>query len=357
VNTILTRYLIKSVMLSVLLVLTVLLSLTALYEFISQLGNLEGAFGVLQAFLFAILRLPQLSFEMLPMATLIGSLLCLGLFANNSELVVMHSAGISVNRLAKILSMSGIFIALISILIGEFIGPPLDYYARNMRDEARYSQQGSDFGSAVWVKDGKTIIHLERVNTDYDFGSIYMFKFNDDNSLKSIAAAENSGIDQNEKWTLKNFRETIFENNRVTTSSAELVNESFELNSELLGVTLVKPISLSIRELAGYVGYLKKNDLSSSRYEIELWSRISVLLAMILMPVIALTFVYGSLRSVGTGAKLTVGLVIGLVYFLVSELIFNYGQVYGINPILIAWSPPVIFLGFTLFRLKKMGYK
>ena len=119
----------------------------------------------------------------------------------------------------------------------------------------------------------------------------------------------------------------------------------------------MKPISLSVRELAGYVGYLKKNDLSSSRYEIELWSRISALLAMILMPVIALTFVYGSLRSVGTGARLTVGLVIGLVYFLVSELIFNYGQVYGINSILIAWLPPILFLGLTLFRLKQIGYK
>ena len=104
-------------MLSVFLVLIILLSLTALYEFISQLGNLEGDFGVLQAFLFAMLRLPQLSFEMLPMATLIGSLLCLGLFANNSELVVMHSAGISINRLAKILSLSGVFVALFSILI------------------------------------------------------------------------------------------------------------------------------------------------------------------------------------------------------------------------------------------------
>ena len=40
----------------------------------------------------------------------------------------------------------------------------------------------------------------------------------------------------------------------------------------------------------------------------------------------------------------------------------DYGQmvvrmVDGINPILIAWSPPILFLGLTLFRLKKIGYK
>ena len=97
-----------------------------------------------------------------------------------------------------------------------------------------------------------------------------MFKLNEDKSLKAIAVAENSGIDNSEDWVLENFRETRFEDNKVTISSARKINESFELNSDLLGVTLVKPISLSVRELSGYVGYLKKNDLSANRYEVEL---------------------------------------------------------------------------------------
>lgn len=348
---ILTKYLVKSILKSTFLVLALLLSITALYEFISQLGNLEGEYGVLQAFLFALLRLPQLSFEMLPIATLIGSLLCLGLLSTSSELIVMQTAGVSTRKISRMVGLSGVFIVLFSILMGEFIGPSLDYYARNMRDEARYDSQGADFGSSVWVKDDLTILHLERVNTEYDFGNLYLFRFNEDNSLKSIAVAENSGIDRNEEWVLNNFRETRFEENRVITSSSRTINESFELNSDLLGVTLVKPISLSIRELIGYVRYLKKNDLFSSRYEIELWSRISSVLTIILMPILALAFVFGSLREVGAGARLTIGLVIGLVYFLVSELIFNYGQVYSMNPILTAWTPPFLLGIYTLFKL------
>jgi len=351
---ILAKYLVGSILRSTFLVLMILLSITALYEFISQLGNLEEEFGVLQALLFALLRLPQLSFEMLPIATLIGSLLGLGMLATNSELIVMQTAGVSTAQISKLVSTSGLFIVLFSILMGEFVGPSLDHYARNMRDEARYGSQGADFGSAVWVKDSQSILHLERVNTDYDFGSLYLFRFNDDNSLKSIAVAENSGIDRNEKWVLNNFRETRFEKNRVITSSSQTINESFELNSDLLGVTLVKPISLSIRELLGYVRYLKKNDLFSSRYEIELWSRLSSVLTIILMPILALAFVFGSLREVGAGARLTIGLVIGLVYFLLSELIFNYGQVYNVNPMLTAWIPPLLLGVYTLFKLNNV---
>ena len=90
------------------------------------------------------------------------------------------------------------------------------------------------------------------------FCTLYVLPLNDDKSLKSIAVAENSGIDANEKWVLENFRETKFEDDKVSRSSVDLINETFELNSDLLGVTLVKPISLSIRELIGYVDYLLK---------------------------------------------------------------------------------------------------
>jgi lipopolysaccharide export system permease protein len=240
--------------------------------------------------------------------------------------------------------------------MGEFIGPSLDYYARNMRDEARYSDTGVDFGNAAWIKNNQTIMYLERVNTDYDFGSIYIYRFNPDGSLMSIAVAENSGIDRNEDWVLNDFRETRFEQDRVVISSSEVVNETFDLNSDLLGVTLVKPISLSVRELIGYVDYLKKNELFSSRYEIELWSRIATILTIMLMPVLALAFVFGSLREVGTGARLVLGLVIGLVYFLISELIFNYGQVYNINPILTAWIPPLLLAIYTAYRLNYLRH-
>ena len=76
-NTILSKYIIKSILVGVFLVMAVLLSITMLYEFISQLGNLQGNFGVTEAFVFSLLRLPQLTFEMLPISILIGSILVL----------------------------------------------------------------------------------------------------------------------------------------------------------------------------------------------------------------------------------------------------------------------------------------
>ena len=196
---ILSGYLMRNILASTMIVMLVLLGLAALFEFIGQLDNTQGDYGTPQALLFAALRLPQLSFEMLPIASLIGGLMGLGALANNSEIVVMRTAGLSVRRLAGMVALSGLVLMVMTGLIGEFIGPPLDYFARTMRDDARYQQDDRDFGDAAWVKDGEVILHLERINTEFEFGSLYLFRFNEDNSLKSVAKADNSGIDDSDK--------------------------------------------------------------------------------------------------------------------------------------------------------------
>ena len=351
---ILSNYLMRSILASTLLVLLVLLALAGLFEFISQLEDTRGNYGVPQALLYTLLRLPQLAFEMLPIAALIGSLLGLGGLANNSELVVMRTAGLSVTRLAGMVAISGAVIMIFTGVIGEFIGPPLDYFARTMRDEGRYEQEDRDIGNAAWVKDGPVIMHLERINPEFQFGVLYMFRFNDDNTLQSIARAENSGIDDSDQWILENFRETQFRDDGVQVVESSIAVESFDLSGDLLGITLVKPVSLSGRGLISYINYLRKNDLSAKRYETELWSRVSKTVTVVVMPVLALAFVFGPLRSAGSGSRLLIGVLIGLAYFLASEMIANTGQVFNLNPAIITWAPSLALLMVTALALSRV---
>jgi lipopolysaccharide export system permease protein len=350
----LTGYLMRTILSSTLMVLLVLLALGGLFEFIGQLEDAQADYGVPQALLFALLRLPQLSFEMLPIAALIGSLLGLGSLATGSEIIVMRTAGLSVVRLAGMVAISGVVIMVFTALVSEFIGPPLDYFARTMREKARAGQENTSSGNSAWIKDGDVILHLDRINTEYNFGGIYLFRFNKDDTLDSIARAENAGIDESDRWILENYRETRFLNDGVQSVESSLEVESFEINSEMLGVTLVKPISLSGRGLASYISYLKKNDLSAVRYETELWSRVAQTVTVVIMPVLALAFVYGSLRSSGAGGRLMIGVMIGLAYFLASEMLANSGQVFNLNPAILAWVPMSFLLIVTVFALSRV---
>jgi lipopolysaccharide export system permease protein len=347
----------RTILASTALVLVVLLALAGLFEFIAELDDVRGDYQTPQAILYTALRLPNLAFEMLPVAALIGSLLGLGALAGNSEIIVMRSAGISVSRLAGMVAVSGFVLLVLTGLLGEFIGPPLDFYARDMRSEARI-QKDTDLSNEAWVKDGPVYLHLElhleRVSSEFEFGTLYVFRFNEENELTSIAQAENSGIDENDKWVLENLRETKFRDDSVQVVESSVAIESFEVNAELLGSSLAKPLSLSARGLLLYIDYLKRNDLDASQYESEIWYRTSRTLTVLVMPILSLAFVFGSLRSGGAGGRLMLGVVIGLAYYLASETLANSGQVFNLNPAVVNWLPLVVLCAITGVALARI---
>ncbi len=351
---ILSQYMMRTIFTTTALVLIVLLALAGLFEFIAQLDDTKGDYQTPQVILFAALRLPNLAFEMLPVAALIGSLLGLGALAGNSEIIVMRSAGLSVTRLSGMVAVSGLVMLVVTGLIGEFIGPPLDLYARDMRMEARSEKDDSRLGNETWVRDGPVYLHLERINSEFEFGSIYLFRFTDDNELASIAKAENSGIDENDNWILENLRETKFRDDGVQVVESSVAVESFEVNAELLGSALAKPLSLSARGLLVYIDYLKRNNLDAAQYESELWYRASRTMTVLIMPILALSFVFGSLRTGGAGGRLMIGVIVGLAYYLASETLANSGQVFNLNPALVNLLPPLALCLITAVAIARI---
>ena len=350
---ILSQYMMRTILTSTALVLVVLLALAGLFEFIAELDDIQGNYQTPQAILYTLLRLPNLAFEMLPVAALIGSLLGLGALAGNSEIIVMRSAGLSVTEMGGMVAFSGAVMLILTGLLGEFIGPPLDFYARDMRVEARYQQDDESLGNETWVKDGDVYLHLERVSPQLEFGSLYMYKF-ENGRLASIAVAENSGIDDDDNWILENLRETKFERDGVHVLQSTRSVESFEVDSDMLGSSLAKPLSLSARELLTYIDYLKRNSLDATKYETEFWFRVSRTFTVLIMPLLALAFVFGSQRSGSAGGRLMIGVVIGLGYYLASETMANSGQVFNLNPLLVTWLPSVTLTAITIFALSRV---
>lgn len=344
----------RTILATTALVLVVLLALAGLFEFIGELDDMQGDYQTPRVILYTALRLPQLAFAMLPIAALLGSLLGLGALASGSEIIVMRASGLSVRKLSGMVAVTGFVLLVFTGLLGEFIGPPLDFFARNMRQEARYEDGDERLGNATWVRDGPVILHLERVSSEFEFGSIYMFLLNDEHGLASIARAENSGIDKNDRWILENLHETRFEDDGVQVVESSLAIETFDIDAEVLGISLVKPQSLSGRGLMSYIAYLKRNSLDSRRYETELWYRVARTATVMVMPVLALAFVFGSLRTGGAGARLMVGVVVGLSYYLASEMLANSGQVFNFDSAIIAWLPSALLVIVTVVALYRI---
>ncbi len=336
------RYLFKTVAANVGIVLLVILALSGFINLIGQIGLLEpGKYNLLQAGYYVLLRLPATAFDALPMAALIGALLGLGSLAAHSEIIVLRAAGVSSVRLAMAVASTGLVLALITLAVGEFFGPSLERYALQYRALARSGQAGLNFGTAAWVRDGNTFIHLSAPDANFRYGGVLMFDV-EDNQLVSVAHADSVDIGQQGQWVMNNFTETRFLEDGVAAYQVPRLLEPKHLDSELLALMRVRPTSLSGQRLYWYIEYLRANGLDAKRYELTFWARIASALAVVPMCVLALPFSFGALRSSGTGGRMLVGVMIGLVYFIGSKTFLDGGAVFGIAPAIVAFLPTVL---------------
>jgi lipopolysaccharide export system permease protein len=84
------------------------------------------------------------------------------------------------------------------------------------------------------------------------------------------------------------------------------------------------------------------------------WSRIANTVAVVFMVVLALPFVFGSLRSAGTGARMLVGLIIGLGFYVVGQVSSSGGEVFNLDPVLVAWAPTAALILTTAIALSRV---
>ena len=80
----------------------------------------------------------------------------------------------------------------------------------------------------------------------------------------------------------------------------------------------------------------------AERYRFALWSRIARLLALPVAIAFALPFGFGSMRSAGIGARTTLGLGIGIVYFFLQRMVESGALVFQLDPLLLAALPTLL---------------
>ena len=346
---ILHSYLFRTIVGTTCLVLAVLLSLGAFITFVGQLDDIGiGEYGLLDAIGWVLLQMPTIIVQMLPIATLLGALLGLGTLASRSELVVLRAAGVSPRDLARSVLVTGVFLALVAAALSLYLAPPLERYARQQRELAKFGQAGISAGESAWIRDRTTILNVSPPSVEHPAGNVYVFRLGADGALLAIGRADSVRAETDKRWFLGNYAESRFTPAAVETSVSKQSLGLVGVNPDLLGLTVVREETMAGPALWRYVQYLKHSGLNARDYEVAFWSRIASVFAVPLMCVLAIPFVLGPLRSSGAGARMLSGLGIGLAWFLFSRTLADGGEVWNLNAIAVAWLPTVLLATATL---------
>lgn len=337
------RYLFVTMARASALVILVLLAQSAFINFVDQLDEVgEGAYTTSDAVFFTLMLWPSHAFEMFPIAVLLGTMLGLGALANHSELIAIRAAGVSMWRFARTALLTGIVFAVVAAVVGEFIAPPAEQYARAHKAQLKEQKTDIDSLSGIWLRDGERIINVVQVQDERNLLGVYTFDFDRNGQLLAIGRAPTAERRDDGLWRLDDYRATRVEGDVAYVEAAPERLLETSLDADVLEVSVVRPASLSLVELWLYARYLKNNDLDSGKYEMALWNRIANVAAVPLMVLLGLPFVFGPLRSGGNGIRLVVGVLIGVGYYLANGALADASAVYDVPPVVTAWIPVAV---------------
>ncbi|MCW8918454.1 MAG: LPS export ABC transporter permease LptG [Gammaproteobacteria bacterium] len=322
----------------------VLLVLLALYFFSTLMGEMDktgsGRYSAVEAVIYSLMLLPRQAYELFPLVALVGTIMGIGSLASSNELTVLRAAGVSIRRLALAVMKSGLVLILLVVVMGETVAPRLEKMAHAERLSALARSVSMNTQNGFWARDGQDFIHIRRLLPGGEADGITRYRF-DGQLLSEIASARQGRYQQN-SWQVAPVTRTLFGAGRVKVQQLAQERWSSSLTPEVVNVAAMSPENLALWELVEFIDYLHENGLAAQRYETAMWVRIFTPLATGGMILLALPFVFGSLRAVTIGQRVMLGSVIGIVFYLVNGMFSRLGLIYDIDPVVSAGTPTLL---------------
>lgn len=339
------RYLAREVYASTLLVLAAFLALFAFFDLVNELGDIgKGSYQLHHAVGYVLLTLPGYVYELLPIAVLIGTLYALTLLARHSEVTVLRASGLSTATLAGTLLRIGSLFVVLTFVVGEFVAPPAERAAQQLRLQAMSSVVGQQFRSGLWVKDELAFVNVREVSPDASLRGIRIYQFDQNYQLLSISEAEAASFQPPNNWQLANVARTLFEGERVRVDRQAEVLWQSALSPDILTVLLVDPGRMSLVNLYLYTRHLAENRQKTQRYEIAMWKKVFYPMATLVMMILALPFGYLHDRLGNVSLKVFSGVMLGVAFHMLNGLFSSLGVINSWPPLYAAITPSLLFL-------------
>jgi lipopolysaccharide export system permease protein len=351
---VLSFYIGKEILKGSLIALLVLLMLFNLFTFADELKDLgKGHYGLQQIFYYIALTSPSVVYELVPAAALIGSLFVLGAMGNNRELIAMQASGLSVVGIIKAVMLAGLVLVTLSTLIGEFIAPLGERLGQKIKMTAQNEQIIMNSSYGLWLREGSNYINVRQVEDDGKLFDISIYELDEQRHLHQSMHADKATFLGNKTWKLENINQSTISTQQIQVShQAEQIWKS-SIAPNLLKIVVVNPNNLSLYDLAMYVEFLKDNHQKSHTYEVAFWGRAVSPLTTFIMMLVSAPFVIGIHRGVSVGARIMIGVAIGMGFNIFDKIINHMGLIYNLNPPLMALLPSFTVFAIVVFAMKK----
>jgi len=342
------------VLLATAVVMFVVLSLDVVFGFIAETEDFRNDYGAIDAAYYILLTMPRRIYDFLPLGAFMGCLIGLGALANNSELTVVRAAGVSVTRIVMSAMKPVLVIVISGALLGEYIAPTTEKIAQSTKALKQGAQSNIVYGQGLWHKEGNNFIHVNAVEPNGALYGVSMNEYDENRALKQSLFASRALYHEG-GWSLFNVEITRFGKDSIDTTVHDLLEWNTELTPELLSILIVKPDNLSMSGLYVYADYLSEQGLDGGIYVLSFWKKLLQPFTTISLVLIAISFVFGPLRSVAMGTRVFVGLIVGLTFKYMQDLLGPSSMVFGFEPVIATLLPITVCFATGMVLLRRAG--
>lgn len=304
--------------------------------------------------LFFAARLPWMLSQVLPMGTLLATLLSLAILSRQGEMTALRCGGLTLGRLALPYLACGLGVALLNAFVQEAAVPrgfSLASEIEQVRIKGRPPATVHD-SENLWLRSGNRFVHVDRVLPPGDH-------------LLGVSVAELSGwsiarrLDAREArwreqgWELLGVEERVFgSDGTFTAHRRDVVVYPLAPGPEDFDVAERRPEESSWAELSRRIERSRARGLNTRDLEVSLWAKTSLPFVNVIMPLLAFPFAVRTRRRGGAPLAVVTALGLGFAYWIVLGVGLSLGRTGTLPPVFAAWVGNLLFtaLGVHLLR-------
>ncbi|TDX31498.1 lipopolysaccharide export system permease protein [Modicisalibacter xianhensis] len=347
------RYIARNVLAAIVVVQLVLLGLDLVIAFINDLKDVEGNYGAFDVLLYLGMRLPWRFYQYAPVAVLIGALIGLGAMASSNELTVMRAAGRSLTRILwGVMKPIGLVIVAV-LLIAEFVSPRTEQFAEAWRLEQMAGEGAVLTQRGGWQREGDTFYRFGAIRADDTVIDLTRYQFDGQRLVEATHAAR--AVWREDRWVLEDADVTRFFAQRTEAEHRERMTWETQLTPAQLNRLLRDVDSQAPSELWAYATYLREQGQAATQPLLYFWQKILMPLTMASLVLVAASFVFGPLRSVAAGTRVFYGVIVGLSFKYLQDLLAPASTVFGFSPAWAVLAPTLGCVLLGLYLLRRSG--
>jgi lipopolysaccharide export system permease protein len=350
------RYIIVKLLKGWLLVLAILSALIGILALVEELERVREHYTVINALQFIALSMPQRVLDLAPVITLLGTLLALAGLARHSELIAIRAAGISLNRLLRAAALPACLLIITLELTAEYVTAPLYQQAELVRGAIRSGNNDLLNGKGLWTSKGRQFINIRELHPEKLMLGVDLYEFDADRKLLLAIHAARANINDDGSWKLLevSYKQRI--DDRLVSNHWQSLDIDAWLSPQELSLLSLSQASMPLSVLYQYTQYLNATGQPAERFALLFWQKVATPFAAAAMVFLAVPLGAGpgTQRSSSFGLRIALGAITGIVFYLLTQIIYATGLLLKLDAFVIALIPIFIILAASAVLLPRM---